>query len=271
MSRSLWRLFRLPLALANGASALGGCLLFPGEVAWPVLAAAFGGVSLLAAAGSALNQVLERDLDCRMVRTRCRPLPLGQLTPARATTLGVVSGLAGLLVLGFAGGPLPALLGALALAWYLGVYTPLKRRSALALLVGGVSGALPPVIGCCLAGGSPTDYRAVLLAGLLYLWQVPHFWLLQQQHADDYRRAGIPLWGDAGTPTILWRLWLAALGVATLLLPALGLVGGRFLWGGAIVVLLSGCLPRGRAAQAFGVCLNAFPLLVTVALAAGRS
>jgi protoheme IX farnesyltransferase len=175
--------------------------------------------------------------------------------------------LAGLLALAVAGGVLPALLGILALVWYLGVYTPLKRRSPLALLLGGVSGVLPPMIGYCLAGGDPLDSRVVILAGLLYLWQVPHFWLLQQRHADDYCRAGIPL---CGAPAILRRPWLAALGVGTLLLPVLGLVDGRLIWCGAFVALLPVCLPRGRAEQAFVACLNAFPLLVSLALATGR-
>lgn len=88
-----------------------------------MLVEVYGGVVLLAAAGSALNQVLERDIDRLMVRTCLRPLPSGDLTPLRAAAIGGAAALAGLLLLAAAGGALPALLG-VALAWYLAVYTP---------------------------------------------------------------------------------------------------------------------------------------------------
>jgi heme o synthase len=262
----MMRLFRLRLSLLNGITAVGGYLLFPAPLAAGPMLALFFGVSLLAAGGTALNQVLERDLDGLMARTRCRPLPQGLLSPATAAAMGFGCILAGLLALAVAGGVLPALLGILALVWYLAVYTPLKRRSPLALLLGGVSGSLPPMIGYCLAGGSPADYRVVILAGLLYLWQVPHFWLLQQRHADDYRRAGIPLCGDV---TILRRPWLASLAMGSLLLAAPGVGGGSILLCCAALLLLLACLP-GRAPCLLAACHSAFPLLVTLALALGQ-
>ena len=144
MIRALFRLFRPRLALVNGVAAAGGYLLFPAVVDAASLTAVVAGVALLAAGGSALNQVQESDLDLLMVRTCRRPLPRGDLTPVTATVLGSACLLTGFLALVFSGGLLPALLGVAALAWYLGIYTPLKRRTPFALPLGAVCGALPP-------------------------------------------------------------------------------------------------------------------------------
>lgn len=273
MIRAACGLLRPRLAVLNGIAAAGGCLLAPAGVDIHLLGAAWGGVALLAAGGSALNQVLEQDLDGLMERTRHRPLPTGKLTPPVAAAIGGVCIAAGLLLLGRAGGLLPPLVGAGALAWYLGVYTPLKRRTSLALLAGAVSGAVPPVLGWTLTGGSAADYRVVLLAGLLYLWQIPHFWLLQRRHGEDYRRAGIPLFAPdatAGARSPVFGIWMGALAAAALLLPALGMAGSGtlplFLAFPAILVLLAAF----RAESAFFSCVNLFPILIVLALLAPR-
>lgn len=269
MSKSLGRLLRWRLSLLNGIVALGGFFLFRGEIAMVPPAAVLLGVTLLAAAGSAFNQVQEREIDRLMARTRDRPIPRGDLTPAAASAIGGVCLLGGLLVLGFWGGLLPVLLGILALAWYLGVYTPLKRRTPLALAAGGICGALPPVIGWVSAGGDPTDYRVMLLAGLLYLWQVPHFWLLQHRHAEDYQRAGLPVFNprlNGLNPLGLWQIWFLALVAGALLLPAFGLIRAPVApWYAAAMGLL-GLLALLRREMVLSAGLYSFPLLVTLAL-----
>lgn len=269
----LYRLFRLPLALMNGAAALGGYLLFPAPPEAAHAASVFAGVSLLAAAASALNQVLERDLDALMRRTSKRPLPAGELHPASAVLLGLAALLAGAYLLSGAGGLAPVVLGVLTLLWYLMVYTPLKRRSSLALLLGSLCGCAAPMIGWSVAGGGGTDFRIVLLAGTLYLWQVPHFWLLQRRHADDYRRAGVLLFapGDEGSRSErLLRLWMAAMIAGALMLPAFGLIDKNVpLWCLAFSVpLFLAPFPRLRPAVFAGV--NLFPALITLALYLGR-
>jgi heme o synthase len=273
VTRILLRLFRLRLALMNGVAALGGYLLFPGEPDILAVCALCAGVSLLACAGSALNQVLERATDRLMERTKNRPIPKGELTRTAAVLLGAGCLLAGLCLLVVAGGPLPALLGAAALFWYLAVYTPLKRRTPFALALGALSGALAPVIGWSVAGGSPVDFRVVLLAGVLYLWQIPHFWLLQRRHAEDYRRAGFPLYAPAvqgNRPAPLFLLWLVAMIAGALMLPAFGMVGRP-----AAPWCVAFCAPLvitrfRRFEPALFASLNLFPLLVTLALCAGR-
>ena len=267
----LFRLFRLRLVLMNGIAALGGYLLFPAVPEASRLLALFAGVSLLAAAGSALNQVLERDLDLLMVRTRNRPLPKGDLSPAVATLIGVGCMAAGVFLLLSLGDTTPALLGVVALFWYLAVYTPLKRRTPFALALGGLCGAAPPIIGWCVAGGSPVDFRVVLLAGIFYLWQIPHFWLLQRRHAEDYRRAGFALFFPTQTgsgPAPLCRLWIVAMVAGAMMLPAFGLIGRSAAACSACLcapLLITACK---RCEPALFACLNLFPILVTLSLCA---
>ena len=273
MIAQLCRLFRLRLVLMNGVAAAGGYLLFPAEPDCSRLFALFAGVALLAAAGSALNQVLERDLDALMHRTCGRPLPTGALSARAATQIGAGCAAAGASLLIILAGPTSALLGLAALLWYLAVYTPLKRRTPFALALGAVCGAAPPVIGWCVAGGGPADFRVVLLAGVIYLWQVPHFWLLQRRHAEDYRRAGLPLFAPARTAngtSPLCLLWIAAMIAGAMTLPAFGLIGRN-----AAVCSAALCAPLliiacKRCEPALFACLNLFPILITLALCLGR-
>lgn len=262
---ALLPLFRPRLSLLNGVTAVTGYLLFPGAHRFGQSLAAFLGVALLAMGGSAINQVLERDIDALMIRTMHRPLPQGRLTPATAIFSGVFVILAGLGVIALAGGFRPALAGVVALLWYLGVYTPLKRKTTLAVPLGALCGAFPPLIGWSLAGGASADYRIVILSGLLFIWQIPHFWLLQERHEEDYRRADIPL----ATAGLLGRgrllgLWLAAFVTAVLLLPALAIVTRpAALW----LVIFSLLLPALMCSRSsLLACLNFFPLLLTLAL-----
>ena len=267
MITSLSRLSRPRLALLNGVTAVGGYCLFPAPLQPSALPALFCGVTLLAMGGSALNQVLERDIDALMTRTMLRPLPQGRFSPAIVALLGACAILAGLAPLAATGGVLPPLFGLAALAWYLAVYTPLKRRTVLALPLGALCGAFPPLIGWCLAGGDPADFRIIILAGLLFIWQIPHFWLFQERHEADYRLAGIPL--VANRQWLLW-LWIAALAVAALMLPAFGLIGRpAALWYAAFPVpLLFMALMRSRTL--LFTYLNLFPVMVTLVLFFGN-
>ena len=267
------RLFRLRLVLVNAVAALGGYLLFPAPADGYRLCSLFVAIALLAAAGSALNQVLERESDALMQRTRKRPIPSGDLSAPAASCIGLGCLAAGTLLLGAVGGAVSALIGVAALLWYLAVYTPLKRRTPFALALGALCGVAPPVIGWCVAGGNPSDFRVVLLGGILYLWQVPHFWLLQRRHADDYRRAGFPLFTPAAAGSALaplCRLWLAAMVAGALMLPAFGILAGSApLWCAVF------CAPLiittfKRSEPALFACLNLFPVLITLALCAGR-
>jgi len=156
------------------------------------LAAALLGTGLVAAGAAVLNQVLERDTDALMDRTRNRPLPAGRVPAVEAVAFGAAVTLAGHAVLLGACGALPAAVAFATWASYLFLYTPLKRRTPLATLVGAVPGALPPVIGWTARSGS-LDQGAFILFAILFLWQVPHFLAIAWMYRDDYARGGFPM------------------------------------------------------------------------------
>lgn len=227
MIAALARLIRVRVGLLATAGALAGYVQFLGRPA-PDLAAVLAGTFLLAAGCSALNQAQERGRDAAMGRTAARPLPAGGLVLSQALGLSGVLLAAGLGLLLTLRGPGAALAGVLALAVYNGLYTPLKTRTPLALLVGGAAGAAPPVLGWLAAGGGILDPPCLLLAGIFYCWQVPHFGLIARLHHQDYRTAGFAaarLGGEAGPRRFPLRGWLAAYGASVLLLPTFGLVG----------------------------------------------
>jgi len=168
-----------------------------------VLNAVFG-TALVAGGASALNQLLERGSDARMQRTENRPLPAGRLQPAEVLVFGLLLGVAGVVYLALTlSQPWAALLAAVTFALYVGVYTPLKPRTALNTLVGAVPGAMPPVIGWAAVRGD-IGPEAMLLFMIVFLWQVPHFLAIAWIYRADYARAGLrmlPVLDPAGDMT----------------------------------------------------------------------
>jgi protoheme IX farnesyltransferase len=155
-----------------------------------LLGAALLGTGLVAAGASALNQVLERATDALMNRTRSRPIPAGRIRPAEASLFGLLLTLVGLALLIALCGPLATLVALATWASYLFLYTPLKRRTHLATLVGAVPGALPPVIGWAAASGR-LEPGAFVLFAIVFLWQIPHFLAIAWLYRDDYERGGL--------------------------------------------------------------------------------
>lgn len=172
------------------ATALAGLLLAPGSPAPGLAALTLLGVALVVGGANALNMVLEADVDGRMLRTRRRPLPSGRVSPEAALAFGLAESMIGVPLLALAVHPLAGCLGAAALVLYVLVYTPLKRRTPLALLVGAIAGAAPSLIGDVAAAGRPTEAGLALFAFVL-LWQVPHTIALSLDLEGDYRRAGL--------------------------------------------------------------------------------
>lgn len=267
MMAILLRLFRLPLSLLNALMGIGGALLVPGHHSTTLLLGIAGGIAALAAGASALNQASEHRFDRLMQRTSQRPIPVGVISPATATRLSMLPLLVGSVALYAGGGLIATVAGGIGVLWYLLVYTPLKRRTPLALLAGGICGALPPLIGWFSAGGVWPDHRIMIFCGIIYLWQIPHFWLLQRRHADDYRTAGFPTVklasGDRSFKLLL-LIWIISLGIATMLLPILQIIPPRlaplafcFLLPLLPLMLISNERPLFSY-------LNLLPLLITV-------
>jgi protoheme IX farnesyltransferase len=150
------------------------------------------GTALVAGGAAVLNQVYERDTDALMRRTLRRPLPDHRVTTGDATIFGFALAGAGIALLAFGANILAALLALATLFVYLVVYTPMKRKSPAATLVGAVPGALPPLIGWAAAQGTVTVGGWILFA-IVFLWQVPHFMAIAWMYREDYRSAGFPM------------------------------------------------------------------------------
>ena len=173
----------------NVLMALGGLALARGSAGWATVALLAVGTWLAVASANALNMVWEREGDKHMNRTMNRPLPQGRLGVGEATAFGVILGVASVAVLALINLPV-TLLGLAALIGYVAIYTPLKRRTPLALLVGAVPGAAPPLMGWVAATGS-VDLPGLVLFGVLLVWQLPHFLAISLFRKVDYDRAGI--------------------------------------------------------------------------------
>jgi protoheme IX farnesyltransferase len=185
----------------------------------------------LAGAACALNQAQEHRLDAMMDRTRLRPIPLGKISPTSVVAWFAILTLVALTALFLLGGAVAAGLGAIAVLWYNGIYTTLKRVTALAPVVGSVIGAIPPAIGWVCAGGV-LDGPILALSFFLLMWQVPHFWLLALRAGDDYEQAHFPTFVralGAGSLSRVTFMWTAATAASALLLPIFGLSNSPFL------------------------------------------
>lgn len=163
-----------------------------GPIDLTLMAQAVLGTALVAGGAAALNQLYERETDALMRRTRMRPLPDGRVPPADARAFGVVLSAAGLLLLAVRTNWITAALALATLVVYLIVYTPMKRRTSMATLVGAIPGALPAVIGWTASHGSIALGGASLFA-IVFLWQVPHFMAIAWLFRDDYGKAGFPM------------------------------------------------------------------------------
>ena len=217
-------------ALAVATVGIGYCLGAP-EFDLAALLLVLAGAALVAGGGAAFNQVAERDPDALMARTRSRPLPRGAITPAGGLLFAAILSAAGLALLAF-GVNLAAMgVALLTLVIYAWIYTPMKRRTAWAVLVGAVPGALPPVIGWAAGRGALTVEAWVLFA-IVFAWQLPHFHSLAWLYRDDYARAGFkvlavvdPDGRRTAAESLLWTLVLIG---ASLLAAAVGLAPPAF-------------------------------------------
>jgi protoheme IX farnesyltransferase len=178
--------------LVVATSAAGYYLGSPGTPDLWKMAGAVAGTALVASGAAALNQVYERNTDALMRRTRSRPVPDGRVPANDARVFGLMLSGLGLGLLALRANGLATALAAATLLIYLIVYTPMKRRSSLATLVGAVPGALPPVIGWTASHGAVASGGAVLFA-IVFLWQIPHFMAIAWLYRDDYRLAGFPM------------------------------------------------------------------------------
>ena len=241
--------FRISL-FATLSTSLGFILARQGisrEIVLPII-----GIFLLACGSCALNQYQERKNDQWMERTQKRPLPSKRLHPITGLKISLLFLLGGASIL-MAGTNWTALgLGAFAVFWYNGIYTPLKRKTAFAAIPGALIGTIPPVLGWVSGGGHLLDPQILAVAFFFFIWQIPHFWLLLLDFGKDYEKAGFPSLTRIFTAAQLRRIlfaWVFATAVTCLILPLFGLVTSHavqvgFLVAGFGLVWKAFLLPR---------------------------
>jgi heme o synthase len=179
------------------------------------------GILLLAVSASVLNQIQEVDLDKKMERTHNRPLPVQKISTQHAIMFFLVTFCAGTAIIYFSGNLKAALIGLITIFWYNVVYTYLKKITAFAVVPGAITGALPPLIGWVAAGGGIFDKSIIFLEFLIFIGQIPHFWLLILKYGEEYKKAGIPSLKDIFKVRQINRLtfsWVLATVIAALFL-----------------------------------------------------
>ncbi|NOR87867.1 MAG: hypothetical protein GQ527_09680 [Bacteroidales bacterium] len=198
-----------------------GYFMYDSNVNAQVLWVVFG-IFLLASGSAALNQYQEHELDAQMDRTKNRPIPSGAITPTHGLIFSILLAFLGSLILYVSAGFASMQLGLLALIWYNGIYTPLKRKTAFAVIPGSVIGAIPPMVGFVAAGGNPLDAKILAFSFFMFMWQIPHFWLLVMRNGNDYKKANFPIISDIYNEQQLKSItfvWTVATAVSSLLLP----------------------------------------------------
>lgn len=240
---------------------------------WSLLTWTILGTALTAAGASVLNQYVERDLDGRMPRTANRPLPTGRILPIEALLLGVIFSAAGVICLTLFVNALTALLGAVTLASYVWVYTPMKRMTTLCTIVGAIPGAIPPMMGFT-ALHNTISAEALALFGILFLWQMPHFLAIAVMYKDDYSAGGFKMLpcvdADLSATGRQMVVYLLALIPVTLMPFGLRMSGGFYLAGAVLLdgiflaygVLAARSRTRNDSRKLFFVSIIYLPLLL---------
>ncbi len=229
------------LVVFTAAGGMGLAPHWPPAIVW---FATILGIALIVGAANAFNEILERDVDGLMERTANRPLPTGRLSMNQALPFALVLAGVGTMMLAVFANLTTAVLGVVALGCYALVYTPLKKQSHWAMEVGGIAGALPPLIGWTAATGK-IDGGGLVLAAILFTWQMPHFIAIALFRKAEYAKAGLtnlPLAiGDAAAQrhAILWTVALILMSIAPM---PVGLAGsGYAITAGVLDVALFAC------------------------------
>jgi protoheme IX farnesyltransferase len=229
--RDLIALTKPRITLMVLVTAAGGMWMAPGSLDLGSVAIMLLTTAMVVGAANTLNCYLERDSDRLMTRTANRPLPDRRLEPSWALALGVAMGLFAVPTLTLAVNPVTGLLGAIALVSYVAIYTPMKQYTPAALFVGALPGALPPLMGWTAVTGS-VAVPGLVLFGVLFFWQIPHFIAISVFRQEEYERAGLkvlPSVRGMQSAKIQATVYAGVLWVVSLLLVPYGLAGTLYL------------------------------------------
>lgn len=165
-----------------------------------IMAALVLGGTLLTGASNGFNEIIERDLDALMDRTKARPLPSSKMTLTEAWIAAILFGTMGVGILWILINPMSGILGLLAMFLYAVIYTPMKQKTPFAVFVGAFPGSIPPMLGCVAAteGFGQITLLSLLMFSVQFIWQFPHFWAIAWRVHDDYLKAGFKMLPSAG-------------------------------------------------------------------------
>jgi protoheme IX farnesyltransferase len=222
---ALLELLKVRLSLLVAFScAFGYGLATRGYVHWETLLMITVGGFLLSGASVAINQVMEKDLDKLMTRTMNRPIPTGRLSVKEALVFIMICFLVSIIILWIYTNPLTVVLSIVSMVLYCFVYTPMKRVGPLAVFVGAIPGAFPPLLGWIAATGS-VSHEAMIIFGIQFIWQFPHFWAIAWVADDDYKKAGFKLLPSGGGKDLNTAIQIM---IYTMFLIPLGLLPAKF-------------------------------------------
>jgi len=220
-SKIVLALIKFKVSISVTFTGITGYVVYARHFDWPVLLMVLG-VFLLAGGSSALNEWQESEYDAKMPRTKMRPIPAGDISPLNALLVSLFFILSGVAVLYFAFGEVTALLGAFNVVWYNLIYTNLKRVTGFAVVPGSLVGAIPALIGWTAAGGYVFEPTILFIGFFLFIWQVPHFWLLMLKYGKEYEDAGFPTINQAISPNSLKLMiftWILATSFSSIIVP----------------------------------------------------
>lgn len=218
-------------------TALTGFVINSEEIISHQLIPLLVGVILMSSGAAALNHITERKIDAQMLRTKNRPIASGRISVRTGTIVGSTFLLLGFILLVLWSNPICALLGAFNTAWYIFVYTPLKRVSIWAVFVGSITGVIPFFMG--VLGTNPTQIASInyFVGVYLLMWQIPHFILLAYKYGEEYQKAGIANILSLVPELLVIRIyyvWMIACSLITLAFPFFGYIEHR----GSIFILI---------------------------------
>ncbi|HEX5168138.1 MAG TPA: heme o synthase [Cyclobacteriaceae bacterium] len=223
-AKAYFELLKFRLSFLVAFSCSFGFILASPSADLRTLSLLFLGGFLLSGASVTINQILEKDLDKLMSRTMNRPLPTDRITAGEAWWFAIVCAMIGITILYLFTNPLTTALSILSMLLYSFVYTPLKRVGPIAVFVGAIPGALPPLLGWTAATGS-LAYEAWIIFGIQFIWQFPHFWAIAWVADDDYKKAGFKLLPSGGKRDLNTAMQIM---IYTMFLIPLGLLPATF-------------------------------------------
>ncbi len=223
-AKAFFELLKFRLSFLVAFSSAFGYALASAHINWFVLAMLFTGGFFISGASIVINQILEKDLDKLMSRTKNRPLPTGRLSVTEAMTFSLLCLSVGITILLVYTNSFTAWLSVVSMILYSFVYTPLKRVGPIAVFVGAIPGALPPLLGWIAATGG-VSHEAMIIFGIQFIWQFPHFWAIAWVADDDYKKAGFKLLPCGGQKDLNTAIQIM---IYTLFLIPLGLLPATF-------------------------------------------